>query len=183
MKKKIIFLVILVQALFIIALASLFSVTDKMYFVFALAAILQFALLQKKLTRYFLWFTLLYAVIVILIFMQGQPFAAYLSVLLWFFWIALFNFLIYNMLQTDQYKKLYFGSFILWIIAFGAIYAGMQFINILVLKSELMPAKRDIAPFFMGRMKLGIIMGIALGLGYDIMQLGFRLFSNGHKDA
>jgi hypothetical protein len=38
-----------------------------------------------------------------------------------------------------------------------------------------MPEKREIANVFIGHMKNGIIMGIALGLGYDIIKLFHRL--------
>ena len=175
MKKNFWLWVALVQILFILTLALVFSVKTGAYFVLAVAAVIQFALLQRNMTGYFIWFTIVYG-LVAAIFITGEyTLLSYISALLWFVWIALFNFLIYNMLKSEQYAKLYFGSFILWIIAFGAIYAAMQFINIMVLKIDTMPGKMEIAPLFVSRMRTGIIMGIALGLGYDIMQLICRI--------
>ncbi len=184
MKNKFWLWTALFQTVLVLVFAVVFSLKEAGYFVFALASIVQFALLQQNKMRYFTGFTVIYALISVLFMVSGRNWENYLSGLLWFFWIAVFTFLIYNMLQTEQYKKLYFGSFILWLIAFGAVYAGMEFINILLLKIETMPGKLDIAPYFTGKMRIGIIMGIALGLGYDILQFICRFMAcgEGEKD-
>jgi hypothetical protein len=174
MKKNFWLWTALTQTVLALLFAAFFSIKENSYFIFTAAAVIQFALLQRNMTRYFIWFTIIFALAAAVVITSEYTLLNYVSALLWFFWIALFNFLIYNMLKTEQYEKLYFGSFILWIIAFGAVYAGMEFINILLLKIEVMPDKKEIAPLFMGKMRAGIIMGIALGLGYDIIQLVFR---------
>ncbi len=174
MKKYFLLWVALLQLVFITAFYKIFQLEGLSYFIFAVAAIVQFMFLWRSEMRYFIWFTAAYAIITIILWFPVTAVPEMLSGLLWFLWIALFNFLICNMLRTEQYAKLFFGSFMLWIIAFGVIYAAMDFINILVLGIEEMPAKREISSFFMGHMKAGIVMGLGLGLGYDFIQLTNR---------
>jgi hypothetical protein len=175
MKKIYILLTAVLQIVLAAFFAFFYQVDSLSYFIYAAAAIVQFALLYQYKLGYFFGFTVIYALLSVAFFHEYNSFSGYLSELIGFFLIALFTFLIFNMIKAEPYERLYFGTFILWIIAFGAIYAGLEFINVMLLKLEAMPARTEIASVFTNRMKIGIVMGMGLGLGYDIIKLTGRL--------